>query len=301
MQQQSKDKILTHSGYIAIIGRPNVGKSTLLNRILGKKISITSKKPQTTRHKILGIKTTNGFQAIYIDTPGIHQKDKRVLNKLMDKTVSSVISDVDVIVFVVEGIVWKTGDDLALKRIENVSCPVILAINKVDNIINKEKLLFFIQNINKKRQFFEIIPISAEKGTNISALEKSINKLLPEGPLYFSADEFTDRDQRFMAAEIIREKLMRFLGEELPYSTTVAIDFFTLKNDILHIGATIFVEKIGQKAIVIGAHGDNLKKIGTFARKDMENLFKQKIFLNLWVKVKSNWTQDRKLLEGFGY
>lgn len=291
----------TFCGYVALIGRPNVGKSTLLNKILGQKISITAKKPQTTRHKILGIKTTDNYQTIYVDTPGLQQKAKKMLNRVMNKATLSTIKDVDLIVFVVEGTQWKADDELVLQKIVNVKCPVILAINKVDNVALKETLLTHIQELSLRRQFAEIIPISATAGTNIEVLEKAINNFLPQNPFFFPPEEITDRSERFLASEIIREKLTRFLGEEVPYSLSVIIDQFKRKEKILHIVATIIVEKAGQKAIVIGKDGENLKKIGTLARKDLEVLFAQKVFLQLWVKVKSSWSDDMRLLQSYGY
>lgn len=291
----------THAGYVAILGRPNVGKSTLLNRILGKKISITSRKPQTTRHKIVGIKTINNFQTIYVDTPGIHNKNERMLNRYMNKAALSMLSDVDVIIFMVAGTIWHEEDEMVLQVLQQASCPVILAINKIDIVAQKEQLLESIKTIGQKREFNTIIPISAQDGTNVLSLEEAVQKLLPEGPFYFPADQVTDRDNKFLVAESIREKLTRFLGQELPYAISVVIDQMVVRQNVMHIAATIYVERDGQKAIIIGKGGEVLKKVGTLARKDMEELFAQKVFLQLWVKVKSGWADDKALLEQLGY
>ncbi|MEI8055157.1 MAG: GTPase Era [bacterium] len=291
----------TRAGYVAIIGRPNVGKSTLLNRILGKKISITSRKPQTTRHKILGIKTTGNFQTIYVDTPGIHNKNERMLNRYMNKAALSTLSDVDVIVFMVAGTIWHKEDEMVLQILQQAHCPIILVINKIDVVAQKEQLLECIKVIGQKREFNTIIPISAQDGTNVLSLEKAVQKLLPESPFYFPSEQLTDRDNKFLVAESIREKLTRFLGQELPYAISVVVDQMVVQQNIMHIAATIYVERDGQKAIIIGKDGDVLKKVGTLARKDMEELFAQKVFLRLWVKVKSGWTDDKTLLQQFGY
>ncbi len=291
----------THAGYVAILGRPNVGKSTLLNRILGKKISITSRKPQTTRHKILGIKTIDNFQTIYVDTPGLHDKNERMLNRYMNKTALSLVSDVDVIIFMVAGTVWRNEDEMVLQILSKANCPIILAINKIDLVAQKEQLLESIKNISQKLKVTAAIPLSAQDGTNVSSLEAAVQKFLPESPFFFPPEQITDRDNKFLVAEIIREKLTRFLGQELPYVLSVGIDQMELKKNIMHVVATIYVERDGQKAIIIGKNGDVLKKVGTLARKDMENLFAQKVFLRLWVKVKTGWTDDKVLLEQFGY
>jgi GTPase len=291
----------THAGFVAIFGRPNVGKSTLLNKILGKKISITSKKPQTTRHKILGIKTINNYQTIYIDTPGLHSKNKSALNRFMNKAALSTLSDVDLIVFMVAGTIWHKDDENALKTLQKIKCPIILVINKIDLVPQKEKLLECIKNISTKIQFNAVIPISAQEGSNISSLEETIQKLLPENPFFFPPEQITDRNHKFLIAEIIREKLTRFLGKELPYAISVVVDNLEQKKNISHISATIYVERHGQKVIIIGKDGELLKKIGTLARKDIEEMLAQKIFLQLWVKVKSGWTDDKTMLTRFGY
>lgn len=299
----SKHQITTHCGFIAIIGRPNVGKSTLLNKIVAKKISITSKKPQTTRHKILGIKTIDNYQFIYVDTPGLHSATKKTINKLMNKVAIDAIRDVDVIIFMVEGLMWHQEDLLVLEKIQQAKskAPVILAINKVDKIPDKDLLLPHINALQQKIKCVEIIPISAEKNTNIIALEDIVKKFLPENPFFFPVEQLTDKDERFLVAEILREKLVRFLGEELPYATSVVIESFKLENEIIHIAASIFVEREGQKAIVIGKNGITLKKIGSLARKDMEILLGKKVFLQTWVKLKNNWSEDKNFLQQVGF
>ena len=295
------DHFKTHAGYITILGRPNVGKSTLLNYILGKKVSITARKTQTTRHKILGIKTTDDYQAIYVDTPGIHNRSDSKLNRYMNNAALSALSDVDVVIFMVVGTIWQEEDEFVLKMLQKTKSPVILAINKVDLVAQKNLLLSYIQKISQKYKFTAIIPLSAKDGSNIASLEETAQKLLPENPFFFAASQHTDRDDKFLAAEIIREKLIRFLGQELPYAVSVLIDRMELKKEIMFVTATIYVERRGQKIIIIGKDGEVLKKIGTLARHDMENLFARKVFLKLWVKVKSNWTNDEKLLQQFGY
>lgn len=294
-------KVTTHCGFAAIIGRPNVGKSTLLNHILGQKISITSKKPQTTRFQILGIKTSAKVQTIYMDTPGLHRDVKNALNRYMNKAASSVIKDADVVVFMVEALQWHAEDKWILGKLKNVKCPVILAVNKVDKIADKAELLPFIKQLSELYSFATIIPLSAEKGDNIAELEKNIANYLPQQAFLFPADQVTDKSQRFFAAEVIREKLLRFLGQEVPYSASVEIEEFEEKKDILHITACIWVEKPGQKIIIIGTGGEKLKQIGTQARLELQKSFDSKIFLKLWVRVKSNWADDQKALRNLGY
>ena len=292
----------TYCGFIAIVGRPNVGKSTLLNKILGQKISITSRKAQTTRHRIVGIKTEGVYQEIYVDTPGLHIEEKRAINRLMNRAASSAITDVDLVIFVVEGTHWNDDDEMVLNKLRKTKVPVVLAINKIDNIKNKDDLLPFITEISQKFNFADIVPMSAEKGNNLDAIEKIVRKSLRPGVHHFPEDYVTDRSQRFMASEIIREKLMRFMGEELPYSVTVEIEQFKVnERDTYEINGLILVERDGQKKIVIGRKGEKLKKIGTEARLDMERLFDNKVHLELWVKVKSGWADDERALRSLGY
>jgi len=288
-------------GYVAIVGRPNVGKSTLLNRILGQKLSITSRKPQTTRHQILGIKTQGDDQVIYVDTPGLHLKEHKAINRYMNKAASSSLQDVDLVVFIVDRTRWTPEDDLVLQKVKACRAPVILAVNKVDQTKEKGELLPHLQVLAEKYQFEHIMPISAKQGHNVESLESLIQGYLPQGFHYFPDDQVTDRSQRFLAAELVREKIMRQLGEELPYSVTVEIEEFKREKKVLHISALILVERSGQKKIVIGDKGEQIKIIGRDARKDMERLFDSKVMLNLWVKVKSGWSDDERALRSLGY
>ncbi|MEY3182474.1 MAG: GTPase Era [Pseudomonadota bacterium] len=291
----------TTSGFVAIVGRPNVGKSTLINQLLGHKISITAGKPQTTRHRILGVKTVGSKQTIYVDTPGIHQAELHALNKEMNKTARSALIDVEAALFVVDSLQWTAEDELVLNTVKKLRCPVFLVVNKVDLVKDKKRLLPHVDTLSKKMHFSSIFLISAEKRIQIDALESAIEALLPVGPHYFPADQITDKSPRFMAAEIIREKLTRFLGQELPYSMTVEIEQFEKEERLYRIGAIIWVERQGQKAIVIGAKGEGLKNIGILARQDLENLLNMKVHLSLWVKVKSGWADDIRALASWGY
>ncbi|AAU36974.1 GTPase Era [[Mannheimia] succiniciproducens] len=292
----------TYCGFVAIVGRPNVGKSTLLNKILGQKISITSRKAQTTRHRIVGIHTEGPYQAIYVDTPGLHIEEKRAINRLMNRAASSAISDVDLIIFVVDGIHWNADDEMVLNKLRASKAPVVLAINKIDNIKNKDELLPFITELSGKFNFKEIIPISAQRGNNVHNLQKVVRQSLRKGVHHFPEDYVTDRSQRFMASEIIREKLMRFMGEELPYSVTVEIEQFKMnERGTYEINGLILVEREGQKKMVIGQGGQKIKTVGIEARADMERLFDNKVHLELWVKVKSGWADDERALRSLGY
>lgn len=290
-----------HCGYAAIVGRPNVGKSTLLNRILGQKIAITSPRPQTTRHKIVGIKTDARSQAIYVDTPGIHRGGKRAINRYMNKAARSSLADVDVVVFVIDAARWTAQDDDVLQGLVTLEAPVIAAVNKVDVLAQKETLLPYLEQLVQKFNFAAIVPLSARKGDNVERLEAEVRARLPEAPALFPEDQVTDRSQRFIAAELIREKLMRRLGEELPYAVTVEIEQFAIEGNLFRIHAVIWVEKEGQKAIVIGKGGAVLKEIGQHAREDMEKIFDAKVFLETWVRVKEGWTEDERLLRKLGY
>lgn len=288
-------------GYVALIGRPNVGKSTLMNYVLGQKISITSHRPQTTRHRILGIKTTDDAQIVYVDTPGIHDNENKAMNRYMNRTAGASFKDVDVIVLLVEAMRWTNEDELVIKRLQNVSTPVVLAVNKVDLVKKKEDLLPFIEKIKNKYNFSDIIPVSAIKGDNTEGFEKVLTSYLPLSEAFYSEDQITDRSSRFMAAEIIREKLTRNLTQELPYNLTVEIEKFTQDEKLIDIAAVIWVERDNQKAIIIGKQGSKLKDMGTKARIDMEKLFDNKVFLQLWVKVKSGWSDDERALNSLGY
>ncbi|EKT55758.1 GTPase Era [Providencia sneebia] len=291
-----------HCGFVAIVGRPNVGKSTLLNQLLGQKVSITSRKPQTTRHRIMGIHTEDEYQIIYVDTPGLHIEEKRAINRLMNKAASSSIGDVELVIFVVEGTNWTEDDEMVLNKLRTLRCPVILAINKIDNVTDKTVLLPHIGFISQKMNFLDVVPISAEKGKGVDTIAKIVKEHIPEADHHFPEDYITDRSQRFMASEIIREKLMRFLGDELPYSVTVEIEQFKVtENGMFHIHGLILVEREGQKKMVIGNKGSKLKTIGTEARIDMERLFDAKVHLELWVKVKAGWADDERALRSLGY
>jgi GTP-binding protein Era len=288
-------------GYIALVGRPNVGKSTLLNRILGQKVSITSRRPQTTRHRVLGIKTRDKAQLIYVDTPGIHDYSGRAMNRHMNRTASSALLDVDVVVFLVDAFKWTLDDDLVLKKLNSIDTPVILAVNKIDQLADRDELLPWLQILSGKRTFDQVIPISAIKGDNVSALENAIEALLPQAPPMFPEDQITDRPVRFLAAELVREKLFRNLGRELPYGLTVEIEEFSCKSDITHIHALIWVERKSQKNIVIGKQGRMLKEVGMEARKDIEALIDGRVNLKLWVKIKEGWANDERVLRSLGY
>lgn len=294
-------KQLTRCGYVAIIGRPNVGKSTLLNKILGEKISITSHKPQTTRHQILGIKTQDNTQTIYLDTPGLHTAAKHALNRYMNKVAGQAINQVEVIGFMVEGLLWTEEDEWILKKLCKHTTPILLIVNKIDEVYPKENLLPHLAELAKKHAFAEIIPASAKTGENLLALETVIDNFLPEGPFLFPNDQLTNRSDSFLASEIIREKLTRYLHQELPYALTVEIEKFKTEGKILHISAIIWLEREGQKAIVIGEKGERLKLIGQRARLDLEKIFGQKVFLQLWAKVKESWSDDIRALKSLGY
>ncbi|MEJ6540580.1 MAG: GTPase Era [Halioglobus sp.] len=288
-------------GYVAIVGRPNVGKSTLLNHILGQKISITSRKPQTTRHQVLGIKTEDNHQIIFVDTPGLHKDAGKAINRYMNRAASAAIRDVDLVIFVVDRTAWTEEDSIVLEQIEQSGLPTMLVVNKIDLLADKTELLPHLQSLAAKAEFSAILPVSALRQHNVDALEEQILTLLPESGHFFPEDQITDRSQRFLAAEIVREKIMRQLGDELPYSIAVEIEEFAQEGQVLHISAVIFVERTGQKRILIGDKGSRLRSIGMDARRDMEGLFDSKVMLRLWVKVKSGWSDDERALRSLGY
>lgn len=289
------------SGFIAMIGRPNVGKSTLLNKILGTKISITSKKPQTTRHRILGVKTDAATQAIYVDTPGLHQHAAKALNKRMNKIAKGALVDVDVVVFLCDARGVHDTDLWILSILENISAPVILVLNKIDKLKDKETLLPLIAQLEQHKDFAAIIPLSAKHADGVPQLETTLAGLLPVSPHFFQDGEITDRPTQFLLAEIFREKLMRNLGQELPFATTVVIEQFKEKDKLIDIHALIWVEKESQKIIILGKKGEKLKQIATAARLDMEKLLNKRVMLNSWIKVKDAWTNDDAALNAFGY
>ena len=288
-------------GYVAIVGRPNVGKSTLLNHILGQKISITSRKPQTTRNTVVVIKTEGDVQIIFVDTPGMHLGQQKAINRYMNRAANTAMKDVDVVVFVVDRFIWTEEDEAVAEKLEHVKCPIILAVNKVDQIEDKETLLPHLQQLSEKFTVAEIVPLSALRNTNLDRLEQLITERLPEGIHMYPEDQITDRSSRFMAAEIVREKITRQLGDELPYEMAVEIEEFKQEGNLLNISALILVERDGQKKILIGDKGERIKLIGTQARMDMEKLFEMKIMLKLWVKVKSGWSDDERALRSLGY
>jgi GTPase len=295
------DNTDTRCGYVAIVGRPNVGKSTLLNHILGQKISITSRKPQTTRNAVVGIKTEGDIQIIFVDTPGMHLGQQKAINRYMNRAATTAMKDVDVVVFVVDRFIWTEEDEAVAEKLQNINSPVILAVNKVDQIEDKETLLPHLQQLAEKLQVAEIVPISALRNNNLERLEQLIIERLPEGIHMYPEDQITDRSSRFMAAEIVREKITRQLGDELPYEMAVEIEEFKQEGNLLNISALILVERDGQKKILIGDKGARIKLIGTEARIDMEKLFEMKIMLKLWVKVKSGWSDDERALRSLGY
>ena len=296
------DTATKKSGYICIVGRPNVGKSTLLNHILGQKISITSRKPQTTRHNILGIKTREDAQLIFLDTPGQHLKEPRAINRYMNRVASSAMKDVDVVIFVVDRLKWCDEDEMVLQRVKRSGQPCILVVNKIDKIAEKSVLLPHIEHLATQLPDAPIIPLSALKGDGLEQLETLIVERLPVCNTYFfPEDQITDRSMRFMAAEVIREKIMRQLGEEVPYSATVEIERFEFDERLATISALVLVEKEGQKRILIGDKGARLKQIGIDARQDIELMIDVKVMLELWVKVKSGWSDDDRALQSLGY
>lgn len=288
-------------GFVALIGRPNVGKSTLMNHLLKQKISITSRKPQTTRHRILGINTTDAGQAVYMDTPGMHNSEKRALNRYLNRTADTTLLGVDVIVWLIDGLSWHEYDEAIFKKLEQAGLPVILAVNKVDKVADKEAILTFFNEAQHRFPFKHLVPISALKMTNLDQLESLIMELLPERDLIYPEDQVTDRSERFLAAEIVREKLTRRLGDELPYELTVEIERYEEKPGITKIYAVIWVERLTQKNIVIGKNGDMLKKVGTDARLDIEKLIGRKVYLQLWVKVKKGWSDSERALQSLGF
>jgi GTP-binding protein Era len=288
-------------GYVALIGRPNVGKSTLMNHLLGQKISITSRKPQTTRHQILGIKTTDLGQAIFVDTPGMHDGEQRALNRYLNRTADTSLLGVDLVVWLIDSLEWHEYDDVIVKKLHRAGIPVILAVNKVDRVKDKQAMLPFFAEAGKKYPFAEIIPVSALKGDNLAQLEQILMKRLPSSALIYPEDQVTDRPERFLTAEIIREKLIRRLGQELPHALTVEIERYEETPAITRIYAIVWVERDTQKNIVIGKQGALLKSIGTDARQDIEVLIDNKVYLQLWVKVKKGWANNERALNSLGF
>jgi GTP-binding protein Era len=288
-------------GYIAIVGRPNVGKSTLLNHLVEQKISITSRKPQTTRHNITGIKTSGNIQMIFVDTPGMHKKESNAVNRYMNRVANSAAQGVDVILFVVDRLIWTEEDELVAQKLDGLGERTVLVVNKVDKLEDRAELIPHIQALQERLSPAAIVPVSALRNTNLAELEKVLAEKLPHAEHVFPADQITDKSSRFLAAELVREKIMRQLGAELPYQVTVDIEEFREEKGIIHISALILVERDGQKRIIIGEGGSRLKTIGQAARVDMETMFDSKVMLKLWVKVKTGWADDDRALRNLGY
>ncbi len=291
----------TYCGYVAIVGRPNVGKSTLLNHILGQKLCITSRKPQTTRHTLLGIKTKDNIQVIFVDTPGIHTNQERAINRVMNRSAASVIADVDLVIFVVDRFEWSEADEYVAKYLSNNQVPVIVAVNKVDMIEDKDALLPHLKFLASKVNAAEFIPLSALRKINLDELEAKIQTYIPQKMHLYPEDQITDRSERFLAAEIVREKITRQLGAEVPYQVTVEIEQFRVEGKMTYIDALILVERDGQKKIIIGTKGERIKKIGEQARADIESLLDSKVMLRTWVKIRSGWSDDERALRSLGY
>ena len=289
------------SGFIAVVGRPNVGKSTLINELIGQKLSITSHKPQTTRHRIHAIDTQTNYQMIFVDTPGIHIGNKKAINSYMNKTASSSLSEVDMILWLVEALKWTKEDERVMEHLTKIKVPIILCVNKIDNLNTKDEILPYLENLGEKFQANEVFPLSAFKKNHTNGLRKLILKHLPQQEALFESDYVTDRSQRFVVAEFIREKLMRNLSNELPYDLTVEIEKFDLDGQMYRIAARIFVEKPSQKSIVIGDKGKMLKQIGEESRISIEGYLESKVFLELWVKVRQGWSNNKKALASLGY
>jgi GTPase len=289
------------SGHVAVIGRPNVGKSTLVNALVGAKVSITSNRPQTTRHRLLGIATFEHGQLLLVDTPGIHREQKRAMNRWMNRAARGALEGVDAALLVIEAGRWDDEDTLAYDALREAGIPVVLAVNQVDRIKDKTTLLPFLAKVSEGREFASVHPVSALKRKGLEPLVDSLLALLPEQPPLYAEDEITDKSQRFLAGELVREQLMRLLGAELPYATTVEIERFVEEGRMLRIGAVIWVEREGQKAIVIGKGGERLREIGSRAREQMERLFGAKVFLETWVRVREGWSDDEAALRTLGY
>lgn len=292
-------------GFVAIVGRPNVGKSTLMNHLIGQKISITSRKAQTTRHRITGVMTTASAQFVFVDTPGFQTKYRNALNTAMNRSVTTTLADVDVILFVVEAGRFGPADEEVLKLLPK-NRPVLLILNKMDELADKSSMLPFVEQMAQRFDFHAIVPISAQRKMKLDVLMQAVEPLLPESVPLFDEDQVTDRNERFLATEIIREKIFRLLGDELPYAMTVEIEKFDEEmmkdgRELRRIYAAVLVDRDSQKAILIGKNGEKLKRIGTDARQDMEKLFDAKVHLEIWVKVKSGWADDTRLIRQYGY
>ncbi|MES9946982.1 MAG: GTPase Era [gamma proteobacterium symbiont of Ctena orbiculata] len=295
----SKSK--NHCGYAAIVGRPNVGKSTLLNRLLGIRLAITSHKAQTTRHTILGINTLPAGQVIYVDTPGIHARSDNAMNRYLNRTAKTALADVDLLIFVVEALSWTSEDEKVLALIKQIETPTIIAVNKVDRIKQKERLLPYLSDMAERHSFVDIVPVSAKNGRNLDTLQELVLRALPEADNFYPEDQLTDRPEKFFAAEMIREQITRRYAKELPYAVSVEIERFEELSGLYRINAVIWVEKSGQKGILIGKDGQALKEVAVQARKAMQQFFACKVHLELWVKVKKSWSSDEAALVRLGY
>lgn len=289
------------AGFIAVAGRPNVGKSTLVNALVGRKVSIVTPKPQTTRRRVLGVKTTPHVQFIFVDTPGLHTGEKRALNRAMNRTAVVAAGEADLCLLVVEAMEWREEDELALKRLAGLGRPLGLVVNKADKARPRERLLPYLQEMQARHDFAFMVPVSALKQDNLAELEKLLAERLPESPMLFPAEQVTDQDDALRASEFVREQLILALREEVPYSVAVTVDELTLDGQMLRITATVWVERDGQKAIVIGQGGGLLKEVGKGARLQMEKEFGRKVFLRLWVKVRENWADDERALATLGF
>ncbi len=292
---------LNRCGYVAIVGRPNVGKSTLLNRMVGQKLAITSHKPQTTRHSILGIKSGPGGQILFVDTPGIHQRGEQALNRYLNRTARAALQEVDLVLFVVEAGVWTAEDQAVLAALETVAAPCIAVVNKIDRLADKSRMLPYLQELSGRRAFRELVPVSAAKGDQVGLLEQQVLAALPEGANIFPEDQLSDRPESFFAAELLREQLTRFYAKELPYQLSVEIERFKEEGRLYRINALVWVEKPAQKAIIVGKRGEALKAAASEARREMERFFGCKVHLEVWVKVKKSWSSDEGALARLGY
>lgn len=299
-RQNMIDNVTSRCGHVSIVGHPNVGKSTLMNHIIGYKVSAIANKPQTTRNVIRGILTEADHQIIFIDTPGIHIQSKSLLNKTINREAIAALETVDLVVMLVEAMTWTKEDDFVLKRFENVSCPVFLLVNKVDRIKQKDTLLHYMQTVSQKYDFAAVIPISAKQGTNVDAFVKATLPFLPHNEFIYPEDFITDQSVRFLCSEFIREQLMHNLHQEVPYLTAVEIELFEEAQGLTKIHATIWVGRKNQKGIIIGKKGDTLKRIGTEARRTLEDFLMTKVYLKLWVKVEENWHNSAKHLKELG-
>lgn len=288
------------TGLVAVVGRPNVGKSTLVNALVGAKVSIVSSKPQTTRHRILGVRTEADAQFIFADTPGFQTQYKNALNQAMNRAVTQALAEVDLVLWLVEAMKFTAADARILPLLPRDK-PVILVVNKVDTVADKTALLPYLQSVSDRFGFAEIVPLSAESEKDAQRLPPILKPYLPEGEPWFTEDDITDRSSRFLAAEIVREKVFRLTGDEIPYAVAVTVESFEEEGELFRIGAVIWVERDTHKPIVLGKGGEHIKRIATEARQDMEKLFGRKVFLNLWVKVKGGWADDARLIKQFGY